>query len=264
MDNTRTPYVICQDIISHEKISWAIDSFSPFKSPGPDGIMPIMLQKAKEHIIPWLHRMFALCLSLNHVPSNWRKVKVIFIPKAGRRSHEDAKDFRPISLTSFQLKTLERLIDAHLRQRLEGTGKLSDSQHAYLRGRSTDTALHEVDSYIRFRKQRYVQTSGAGYTTGGVISPLLWIMAVNSILVELDSRGVRVVAYADDMVILVSGLFPDVISDIMSDALPLVSHWATSCGLGLSPQKTELVLFTTRTKVPGFRLPQLDPNFHGD
>ncbi|GBP00001.1 hypothetical protein EVAR_64383_1 [Eumeta japonica] len=46
-DNTRTPYMICQDIISHEKISWAIDSFSPFKSPLPNGVMTVMLQKAK-------------------------------------------------------------------------------------------------------------------------------------------------------------------------------------------------------------------------
>ncbi|GBP00004.1 Retrovirus-related Pol polyprotein from type-1 retrotransposable element R1 2 [Eumeta japonica] len=96
-----------------------------------------------------------------------------------------------------------------------------------------------------------------GTPQGGVISLLLWIMAVKSILVELDSRGVRVVAYADDMVVLVSGLFPDVISDIMSDALRLISRWVISCGLGLNLQKTELVLFTTRTKVPGLRLAQV-------
>ncbi|GBP05361.1 hypothetical protein EVAR_72523_1 [Eumeta japonica] len=65
-------------------ISWAIDSFPPFKSQGPDEIMPIMLQKAKEYIIPWLHRMLALCLSLNHVPDNWGKVTVIFISKTGK------------------------------------------------------------------------------------------------------------------------------------------------------------------------------------
>ncbi|GBP00012.1 hypothetical protein EVAR_64388_1 [Eumeta japonica] len=32
VQTTRTPYMICQDIISHEKISWAIGNFSPFKS----------------------------------------------------------------------------------------------------------------------------------------------------------------------------------------------------------------------------------------
>jgi hypothetical protein len=34
-----------------------------------------------------------------------------FIPKLGRISYELAKSFRPISLTSFLLKTMERLFE---------------------------------------------------------------------------------------------------------------------------------------------------------
>jgi hypothetical protein len=41
-----------------------------------------------------------------------RAVRVIFIPKPGRDSYELAKSFRPISLTSFFLKTMERLVDS--------------------------------------------------------------------------------------------------------------------------------------------------------
>ncbi|XP_046811157.1 uncharacterized protein LOC124420850 [Lucilia cuprina] len=74
-----------------------------------------------------------------------------------------------------------------------------------------------------------------GTPQGGVISPLLWLIVVNTILKELDNRGIKVVAYADDVVILVSGMFPDVISDIMSGALVLLSNWATDSGLGVNP-----------------------------
>jgi hypothetical protein len=42
-------------------------------------------------------------------------VKVIFIPKPGRGSYEMAKAFRPLSLTSFFLKTMERIVDQHIR-----------------------------------------------------------------------------------------------------------------------------------------------------
>lgn len=311
---SRTPSEIGSDIISQERISWAMDSFSPYKSPGPDGILPRMLQSARVHVIPWLYRIFSLCLSLDHVPVNWRKVRVVFIPKTGRRSHENAKDFRPISLSSFQLKTLERLIDAHIRQRLEGTSRLSGGQHAYLKGRSTETALHEVVGVVERSLEFKQYTLGAfldiegafnnvttsaiqraltnldveeyignwlvnmlssrivtanlgnsiiakqverGTPQGGVISPLLWLIVVNEILLELDRNGIKAVAYADDVVILVSGLFPDVISNIMSNALRLLSNWATACGLEVNPGKTELVLFTTKTKVPSFRLPRL-------
>ena len=98
---------------------------------------------------------------------------------------------------------------------------------------------------------------GRGTPQGGVISPLLWLIVINSILIDLDRKGIKVVAYADDVVILVSGLFPDVISDIMSTALGLLDNWATVSGLGVNPSKTELVLFTTKTKIPSFKLPRL-------
>ena len=302
------------DIITPERLAWAIGSFSPYKSPGFDGIMPIMLQKGQDVIIPWLVVIYRLCLSLNYVPHSWRRVKVVFIPKVGKRGHESARDFRPISLSSFLLKTLERLIDTHIRQKLEGSARLSKSQHAYLKGRSTETALHEVvgvversleykqfkmgafldiegafnnvkteaiynalvdldvDSYLsdwivtmlgtrivsaRLGNSELSRVVGRGTPQGGVISPLLWLLVINSVLIELGNRGVKVVAYADDVVILVSGMFLDVISDIMTSALKTLSDWATGSGLGVNPSKTELVLFTTKTKIPGFRLPRL-------
>jgi flagellar biosynthesis regulator FlaF len=44
-----------------------------------------------------------------------RAVWVIFIPKLGRDSNELARSFRPISLSSFFLKTMERLMDFYIR-----------------------------------------------------------------------------------------------------------------------------------------------------
>lgn len=74
-------------------------------------------------------------------------MKVIFIPKSGKNGHESVKDFRPISLSSFVLKTLERILDEHIRS-LVTTSGLSNSQHAYMKGKSTETALHEVVSTV--------------------------------------------------------------------------------------------------------------------
>ena len=301
---TLNPSDCGRDIITPERLAWAIGSFSPYKSPSLDGIIPKMLQSGQDMIIPWLVKIYRLCLSFNYVPHSWRKVKVVFIPKIGKRGHECAKDFRPISLSSFLLK-----IDAHIRQRLEGSGRLS-----YLRGRSTETALHEVVGvversleYKQFTLGAFLDIEGAfnnvrtsaindalvnlgvesylsdwivtmlgtrnvsaslgnselsrsvrrGTPQGGVISPLLWLLVIDSVLVELDKRGVKVVAYADDVVILVSGMFLDIISDIMTNALNSLSVWPTHSGIGVNPSKTELVLFTRKTKIPAFRLPRL-------
>ena len=126
------PQHLANEIITKEKVAWAIKSFSPFKSPGPDGIIPKMLQETLDCILPWLEEIFKACLNLGHIPDSWKLVKVVFIPKVGRRGHESAKDFRPISLSSFLLKTFERLLDMHLRSSLEGSD-ISTTQHAYLR-----------------------------------------------------------------------------------------------------------------------------------
>jgi len=54
------------------------------------------------------------------------------------------------------LKTLERLIDTHIRLTIDRS-LLSDAQHAYRKGRSTDTALHSLVYSIErgFRNKEY-------------------------------------------------------------------------------------------------------------
>ena len=42
------------------------------------------------------------------------------------------------------------------------------------------------------------------------------------------------------------------ISEIMESALKELMEWAEENGLGVNPQKTELILFTRRYKVPYF------------
>lgn len=56
---------------------------------------------------------------------------------------QHCKDFRPISLSSFLLKIMERLLSLQITQRLT-PGNFSEAQHAYRKGRSVETALHEV------------------------------------------------------------------------------------------------------------------------
>jgi len=47
-----------------------------------------------------------------------------------------------ISLMSFLLKTLERLVDRFIRDDTLIKYPLNENQHAYMAGKSTDTALH--------------------------------------------------------------------------------------------------------------------------
>lgn len=302
------------NMITKDRVGWALKSFGPFKSPGPDGIYPALLQEAGESLNQILVNIFRACLALGHVPKNWRMSKVIFIPKAGKIQHTTPKDFRPISLTSFLLKTFERVIETFVRENLEEV-LVAKSQHAYKKGRSTDSALHSVVTIVErsleskeYTLATFLDIEGAfnnvttdaiicalskhrlnnrvvrwiyellnkrsiravwgcstaersatrGTPQGGVLSPLMWLLVVDELLIMLPRTGVRVVAYADDLVLLASGIDLNTLSNITTTALKTVRDWAISKGLAVNPAKTETVLFTRRYKVPQFELPMLN------
>jgi hypothetical protein len=50
----------------------------------------------------------------------------------------------PISLTSFFLKTMEKLVDSYIRAGPFKSFPLMESQYAYKRHRSTEAALHDL------------------------------------------------------------------------------------------------------------------------
>ena len=54
-----------------------------------------------------------MCLKYSYVPKVWKEGTGIFIPKPGKENYHEVKSFRMITLTSFQLKWLERLVLYH-------------------------------------------------------------------------------------------------------------------------------------------------------
>lgn len=129
---------------SENKIKWALNSFQSFKSPGEDGIFPVILQKATDQIYKIIQQLYIASASLSHIPKSWRGTLVSFIPKAEKDNLHDAKSYRPISLMSFILKAMEKIVNRHLNETTFTTKPINRYQHAYQKGRSTDSALHEV------------------------------------------------------------------------------------------------------------------------
>jgi hypothetical protein len=135
-------------IITYHRVEWAIGSFAQYKSPGRDGIFLALLQEGREILIPYLIRIFHACLATGYVPALWCQAKVVFIPKPGRSSYCGPRDFRPISLTSFLLKTMKRLVDRYLRDETLALLPLHPNQHAYQAGKSVETALHQLVVWV--------------------------------------------------------------------------------------------------------------------
>ena len=72
------------EVLTEDRLIWAVNSFKPFKSPGKDGIFPAVLQKCLDLISVLLLGIYRLFLERAAIPELWREVLVIFIPKAGK------------------------------------------------------------------------------------------------------------------------------------------------------------------------------------
>jgi hypothetical protein len=75
---------------------------------------------------------------------------VTFILKPGKLDYTEAKAYCPTSLSSFMLKTMEKLVHRHIRDGALGFHPLHCNQRAYQIGKCTETALHNVVTRVEY------------------------------------------------------------------------------------------------------------------
>jgi hypothetical protein len=148
--------------LTYPKIKWTINTFTPFKSVGTDEIVLALLQQGVDDLTTHPYRTFSACLARGYILIEWREVKVTFIPKPGKANYTEAiSPIRPISLSSFMLKTMRKLVDRHIRDEILGLRPLHLYQFAYQPGKSTEPALHHVTACIEEAVENREGTLGA-------------------------------------------------------------------------------------------------------
>ena len=125
----------------------AMLQFKPNKAPGPDGLKPLVFKYLPTNALEVITIIYKACISLCHTPKRWRETKVIFLPKPGKDSYDVPKSYRPISLSNFLLKTLERLVTWRMDKDMEEY-PIHRSQHGFTKGRSTESAISNTVDYI--------------------------------------------------------------------------------------------------------------------
>ena len=85
-----------------------------------------------------------------------------------------------------------------------------------------------------------------GSPQGGVLSPLIWNLTLNTFLSSLGIHSSFVQAFADDLVILISGICKSTVRSLAQQHLQDISTWCNNKGLKLSRIKTTAVLFTNK------------------
>ena len=84
----------------------------------------------------------------------------------------------------------------------------------------------------------------------GVLSPLVWILAMDSLLNQFKKGAVKVVGYADDVLLRIQGLDPNSMVKKMQSAIDKAVSWASENGLKFNPAKTKCCFFQTSKAVP--------------
>ncbi|CAB4045425.1 Hypothetical predicted protein, partial [Paramuricea clavata] len=260
---TNSPLV---SYITEERVKAALHSFGPYKSAGPDGFPPVALQALGMKARHLLTKIYQYSMGSGWVPNRWKSMRVVFIPKVGKDDYSIAKSYRPITLSNFLLKGLERLAYWYTQDGVVQRPLVS--QHAYTRSVSTESALSEaVDiiesayyqggfalavsldctgafSEVRYEsavaamknfnipeglvvwyetllRQRMVEANlqgvrarispSMGSPQGGVLSPLVWNLVMDSLLRQFyySNDGTRrtnvpveAIGYADDVLLL--------------------------------------------------------------
>lgn len=144
--------------INYDEIKYAMDAASRGKTPGIDGI-PAEVFK---HIMGWkpeiLTRTINACLKLNTFPKEWKKAKVVLIPKDGKPK-ELPSSYRPICLLPTWGKLLDKIITNRLVFHLESNNLISNRQYGFRQYKGTSEALTALTDKIEATKaQNHLST----------------------------------------------------------------------------------------------------------
>ena len=134
-----TESLLSNIIITEKMVEDEIKILKVTKSPGPDGIHPIMLIQLAPYIIKPLTLLFNKTMEMGEIPADWKKGRISAIFKKGAKNR--AENYRPISLTSVVCKLMEKLIKQVILDYLLENDLLSKKQHGFISGRSTVTQL---------------------------------------------------------------------------------------------------------------------------
>lgn len=136
-----------------------------------------------------------------------------------------------------------------------------------LRRRHTPADMCElISSYLDDRKvtlidnyQSATQQLHQGCPQGSILGPDFWNICLDPLLNHLTSMGAKIVAYADDLILLVEGNSRRDLEVTAQTFVDVIHEWAQDQGLTLSKTKTEMILLSDLSHATGGRAKTVDP-----
>ena len=129
--------------ITDDLIINVFNSFKSKKSPATDKLKPIVYKHLNKEHIEFLMTVYKKIIITHFTPTICKEAKLIFIPKPGKPSYNSPKAWKPISLTNYPVKALEKICVWHSDTKIKQI-PLHINQHGFRTDRSTETAISAV------------------------------------------------------------------------------------------------------------------------
>ena len=136
------------DFINDTVLKEAIRKFKPFKGPGTDGIPPIVLKHFGPLFRARLLKVYKASTLLSALPTQWLEMRIVFVAKPNKSDYSTPRAHRPLALTQYLKKGLERIkLWKHERTTLSET-PLHPNQHGFRKMMGADTNLDHLNEEI--------------------------------------------------------------------------------------------------------------------
>ena len=135
------------NLITIDKVKKALQTFDSKKSPGPDNLKPIIFKHFPPNILKHILFIYKASIKLSYTPLLLIETKVTFIQKPGKDKYNIPKNFRPISLSNYLLKGLERIMGWHMKIQLQKY-PIHNNQHGFRNDKSTESAISNTADLI--------------------------------------------------------------------------------------------------------------------
>ncbi|KAK3531957.1 hypothetical protein QTP86_002245 [Hemibagrus guttatus] len=141
--HSATPSLTQLSTVAAEEVLQITRSCNPTTCP-LDPIPSAMLQTISPDLLPFITTVINGSLMSGHVPTAFKKARVIPILKKPALDPSDISNYRPVSLLSFLSKILERVVCNQLSDYLMQNNLLDPNQSGFKAAHSTETALLAV------------------------------------------------------------------------------------------------------------------------
>jgi len=272
--------------ITGDEIIRAVRRIGARKAPGSDGIPGKIWVRALGFLGERLRHIYNECLRQGVFSQQWKKTKLVLLPKEGREAGTPSA-YRPICLLDEVGKILERILAHRLVQHLSRGQDLHEEQYGFREGRSTIGAIKRVRSfseatvsesgvamaisldirrgvprylvgivrnYFRDRQLEYVgddmlqhrRSVCCGVPQESMLSPLLWDLAYDRILYLPLPRGCHAICFAGHTLVVAPRDSWGDTTARAEAAVACVVRGVTDMGLKVTAHKTEAMFFYGR------------------